>query len=33
MTAHAAHFGSIIGPGVSPLAVVRMYELMDGAAR
>jgi len=33
MTPHAEHFSSITGPGVSPVAVVRMYELLDGAVR
>jgi len=33
MTAHAEHFSSITGPGVTPVAVVRMYELLDGEGR
>lgn len=33
LTAHAEHFPGIGGPGVTPVAVVRIYELLDGEAR
>lgn len=32
MTAHAEHFPEITGPGVSPHAVARIYELLDGGS-
>jgi hypothetical protein len=33
MTAHAAHFPTITGPGVHPHAVERAYALLDGTER
>jgi cyclase len=32
MTAHKAHYATITGPGVNPLWVARMFEVMDGRA-
>ena len=32
MTAHKAHYPSITGPGVNPLWVARMFDVMDGRA-
>ena len=31
MTAHAENFPQITGPGVQPVAVLRLFELLDGA--
>jgi len=32
MTAHKSHYATITGPGVNPLWVARMFEVMDGRA-
>ncbi|WP_419943153.1 MBL fold metallo-hydrolase [Candidatus Palauibacter sp.] len=32
LTAHAANFGGISGPGANPVAVLRIFELLDGTA-
>ena len=32
LTAHADHFGGIGGPGANPVAVLRIFELLDGTA-
>ena len=32
MTAHKAHYPSITGPGINPLIMARMYEVMEGRA-
>jgi hypothetical protein len=32
MTSHKNHFPNIAGPGMNPVAVARMYAVMDGGA-
>jgi glyoxylase-like metal-dependent hydrolase (beta-lactamase superfamily II) len=32
MTSHQNHYPTITGPGVAPIGVVRMYEVMEGRA-
>ena len=31
MSAHAEHFGGITGPGVAPIGVIRLFELLGGS--
>ena len=33
MTAHKAHYPTIQGPGLNPVYVQRMYDVMDGTAQ
>ena len=32
LTAHADNFVGITGPGANPVAVLRIFELLDGTA-